>query len=114
MRCAGGGRGLAEAGQACVDGGKQIVDADRFGEVVVRAEVHARSHIGAVAARGEKDEGNAGGRGIGAQLSEHGESIESGHHEIAQDQIRGFAPGGIEARLPPEDRDGRTPFTGGW
>jgi len=49
--------GASESG---VHGGKQVFANDGFGEVIVRAEVHADSEVGLIGFGGEKDKGSGG------------------------------------------------------
>ena len=70
------------------DAGKQLHDAERLGEVVVRAAVQTEHLVILGAACGEHHNGQHFGRGIAAEPAEHGEAVFLGQHNVQQNDIR--------------------------
>src|SRR6266540_2214812 len=61
--------------QADAEGAEQIVQDDRFGEVIVGAEVHAGAEVGTFAFGGEEEEGDLGDGGVGPQFLQNAVAI---------------------------------------
>ncbi len=84
-------------GETGLDGGQQVFADDGLGQVIVRPEVHADADVGFVAAGGEEDEGGGGELTVGTKALHDAVAIHLGHHDVAKDQVRQFASGGLDA-----------------
>src|SRR5262249_53776156 len=72
-------------------------DAERFGHVVVRAEIEALQHVGLEVARGHHQH-----RDVAvtlAQLFEHGEAVLLGEHDVEQHDVGLLLEGELQAFL---------------
>lgn len=91
-----GAMGLSGAVESGGDGGDEFVVIDGFGEVIVGAEVHAGAEVGAVGFGGEEDEGDGLPGGFETDAAEEFVSVHFGHHDIAEDELRGLLAEGFE------------------
>jgi hypothetical protein len=91
-----GSRGWVGARQPAGDGtdpGKEFVDTEGFGDVVVGAGIEGGDLSGAVAASGEDHDRD---RGPGAQLADDLDAIEVGEAQIEHDQVGVVGRGGVQ------------------
>src|SRR5258705_6155908 len=74
------------AAQYGLDASEQFANGERFGDVIIGAELEADDLIYFLTARGEHDDGN--GRPFGLELLAHIESAHAGHHDVENHQVR--------------------------
>src|SRR4051812_12259131 len=82
-------RRVARAPQDGAHARDELADAERFADVVIRAEIQADQAIDLLHLGGHHHDGNVG---EGAQLAAHLQAVAAGQHEIEQDQVRRIRP----------------------
>ena len=95
---------LPLAAQQGVDAGQQLPRVKGLGEVVVRAGVEALHPVQHVRTSGQHQDGGAAA--AGADLPGHLEAVESGHHDVQDQQVIDAQLGVLRAALAAVDRLG--------
>ena len=93
---AGAGAGAARAPEDGPDARGEFIGMERFGDVVVGAQVEALRLVGGRALRGEQDDRD---RSSLAELAHDLDAIEVGHDDVEQDDVRSDLLGLLERLL---------------
>ena len=93
------GVGCTSTRQLGVDAPAQLLGAERFRDVVVRAELEAPIDVGVLTARGEQDDRYVCSCWVRAKVGKDLESGELRHHHIEDAEIRAFRLRERESRL---------------
>ena len=76
----------------------QLAGGERLHQVVVGAGVESFDAGLFPGARGQQDDRQVAGRGIGPERAQEREAVEAGHHDVAQQQVGRIGPGALEGR----------------
>ena len=85
------------AGETSLHRGEEVVPVHGLGQVVVRTAIHAEADVRPITSRGKEDKGYGRKRFVGPQFLHDAVSIELGHHDIAEDEVRLMLPGRFDA-----------------
>ncbi len=76
----------------------EFAGAERFGDVVVGAQLEAKDAVNLGGLGSEHNDRDAGGGGVAAQEFADLEPVDLGEHDVEEDEIRGLEPGRFEGR----------------
>src|SRR5690606_1670474 len=79
--------------QPTLDGTQQFVFLKGFGQVVISTQIHSLSNLEAFGLGGNEDKGNMPRRIVQGQFLKNAVSVQFGHHDVTEYQVRQLAQG---------------------
>ena len=80
--------GRVDAAQNRLDPGDQLLRAERLGQVIVRADFESGHDVALLGFRGQHDDRHSSGPRIAAEAAADRQAVDTGQHQIEQNQIR--------------------------
>src|SRR5437762_9703419 len=81
------------ASQAALNSRKHLLELERLGDVVFGAEIHAQPHIFPRLPAGDENHRNGCRGRIRLESTQHVMTVQAGHLNVADDEIRPMFPG---------------------
>ncbi len=88
------------AAQHGADAGHHLARVEGLGDVVVGAQLQADDAVGVIDPRGEHDDRDGGGGGVGAQGAGDVEAVAVGQHQVEHEQVGALAAQGAHGAGP--------------
>ena len=84
----------------------QLTHTERLGQVIVGARIESQYLVAFLAARRQHQDRRVGVRRLAADCATDGDAVETGQHQIENDQIESMLAREVESRVPVRCLDG--------